>query len=70
MEDFADVVEDMLAVGCAIQVGNENELFQGISAFLQDPGKRREKGVAARQFVEARQGVNMRHIDLIRQVLS
>jgi len=70
MEDFADVVEDMLAAGCVIQVGNENELLQGISFYLQDPQLRKEKGGAARRFVEARQGVNMRHIDLIRQVLS
>lgn len=70
MEDFADVVEDMLAAGCAIQVGGEQELLQGISAYLQDPEHGKEKGEAARRFVEARQGVNMRHIDLIRQVLS
>ncbi len=70
MEDFADVVEDMLAAGCAIQVNGEDELLQGISVYLQDAGKRKEKGEAARRFVEARQGVNMRHIDLIRQVLS
>ncbi|MCK9296058.1 MAG: 3-deoxy-D-manno-octulosonic acid transferase [Desulfobulbaceae bacterium] len=70
MEDFADVVEDMLAAGCASQVNGEDELLQGIAVYLQDAGKRKEKGEAARRFVEARQGVNMRHMNLIRQVLS
>ncbi|MBU0967536.1 MAG: 3-deoxy-D-manno-octulosonic acid transferase [Proteobacteria bacterium] len=70
MEDFADVVEDMLAAGCAIQAGSENELLLSIAAYLKDVAKRKEKGDAARQFVESRRGVNMRHIDLIRQVLS
>ncbi|RJX27228.1 MAG: 3-deoxy-D-manno-octulosonic acid transferase [Desulfurivibrio sp.] len=70
MEDFADVVEDMLAAGCAIQVSGEQELLQSLSSYLQEPELGREKGRAARQFVKSRQGVNMRHIDLIRQVLS
>ena len=70
MADFADVVEDMLTAKCAIQVGSENELLQSISSYLKDSVKRKEKGEAARKFVESRQGVNMRHIDLIRQVLS
>ena len=69
MEDFADVVDDMLAAGCAVQVGNEEELAGRLRFYLANAAERKQRGEAAREFVEARRGVSMRHIDLIRQVL-
>ncbi|MBI5559521.1 MAG: 3-deoxy-D-manno-octulosonic acid transferase [Deltaproteobacteria bacterium] len=70
MEDFADVVEDMLSAGCAVQARTEDELYRGIRLYLGNQELRKEKGKAAREFVESRQGVSMRHIELIRQVLA
>jgi 3-deoxy-D-manno-octulosonic-acid transferase len=70
MEDFADVVDDMLTSGCATQVRGEEELAARLRFCLADAAARKRQGEAARQFVAVRQGVSLRHVELIRQVLS
>ncbi|MFZ5759237.1 MAG: 3-deoxy-D-manno-octulosonic acid transferase [Thermodesulfobacteriota bacterium] len=70
MEDFADVVEEMMAEGCAEEVGDAEELAEKIAPLLADEVLRKEWGTTARTFVTARQGVNDRYLDLIGEALS
>lgn len=70
MEDFADVAEEMMAEQCARQVQTADQLLEGISGLLLDEKLRKKTGNAARVFVSSRQGVNLRHMELIERVLS
>ena len=70
MEDFADIVDEMVSEKAAVQLVGPDELYPQIVEYLQYPEKMKQSGQAAQSFVLARQGVTKRHIDLIERMLS
>lgn len=69
MEDFIDIVTDMLRTNIAIQVNEINDLEREIKRMLSSRDTLDSYGDRASEFVQERQGVTRRHIDLIREVI-
>ena len=69
MEDFIDIVTDMLRDKIAIQVESENDLEKEIRKLLSSPSLLPREGLRASEFVRKRQGVTGRHIEMIRKVI-
>lgn len=69
MEDFIDIVTDMLNEKVAIQVNSEENMRKKIKEFLENPKDLDSYGRRAAEFVRSRQGVTERHIDLLRSLL-
>ncbi|MBU0681172.1 MAG: 3-deoxy-D-manno-octulosonic acid transferase [Proteobacteria bacterium] len=69
MEDFADIVSEMLHEDAARQVKNVDELCLALQNFLVDKASREKAGKRARGFVEDRQGVTARHLKVIAKIL-
>jgi 3-deoxy-D-manno-octulosonic-acid transferase len=69
MEDFIDIVTDMLRTNIAIQVNDENDLERQIKRLLSSRETLASYSNRASEFVQERQGVTKRHIDLIREVI-
>ncbi len=65
MEDFADIVSEMLAEEAARQVGGVDDLCLALQALMVGKTEREEAGQRARAFVEQRQGVTDRHLEVI-----
>jgi 3-deoxy-D-manno-octulosonic-acid transferase len=65
MEDFADIVAEMLNEGAATQVGDVDELCKSLQTLIVDHNKREKAGEMAYAFVEERQGVTDRHLEVI-----
>jgi 3-deoxy-D-manno-octulosonic-acid transferase len=70
MEDFAEISRDLLAVGGARQVHDEEELHAGLSFLLNDPAARERAGQQAQGLVASRRGVTEAHVGLIRDMLT
>jgi 3-deoxy-D-manno-octulosonic-acid transferase len=70
MEDFADIVSEMLNEAAARQVKDVDELCLALQDFLVDKASREKAGKRARGFVEDRQGVTERHLKVIAQILG
>jgi len=70
MEDFAEISRDLLAVGGARQVHDEEEICAALSLFLVDPAERERAGRQAQELIASRRGVTEAHIALIRRVLT
>lgn len=69
MEDFIDIVTDMLNEEVAIQVSSEENMEREIKKLLENPEVLGSYGRRAAEFVRSRQGVTERHIDLLRSIL-
>jgi 3-deoxy-D-manno-octulosonic-acid transferase len=69
MQDFIDIVTDMLNEKVAIQVDSEENMEIEIRKFLENPKELDSYGRKAAEFVRSRQGVTERHIDLLRSLL-
>lgn len=65
MEDFADIVTEMLTEGAARQVEDVDELCRSLHSLMVDQGRRDKAGELAYAFVEKRQGVTGRHLEVI-----
>ncbi len=65
MEDFADIVSEMLAEEAARQVVDVDDLCQALQVLVADQAGRDKFGQQARAFVEERQGVTDRHLKVI-----
>jgi 3-deoxy-D-manno-octulosonic-acid transferase len=70
MEDFADIVREMLAEDAARQVVDVDELRQAMQALLTNSNDRERAGHRARRFVVERQGVTERHLQAIATILE
>ncbi|PLX49057.1 MAG: 3-deoxy-D-manno-octulosonic acid transferase [Desulfobulbaceae bacterium] len=70
MEDFADIVSEMLAEDAARQVADVEELCQALHPLVADSDERRRAGDRARRFVEERRGVTDRHLKVIGDLLG
>jgi 3-deoxy-D-manno-octulosonic-acid transferase len=70
MEDFADIVSEMLAHDAAQQVRDVDELCRLLQALIVDLTSRLKAGSQARVFVEERQGVTDRHLKVIASLLK
>lgn len=70
MEDFAEISEELLAAGGAIQAEDEDALFQAASNWLATPELRKKAGLAALHCVRKQQGVIDRHLQLITILLK
>ncbi len=70
MEDFAEISRDLLAVGGAVQVHDEEELSAALSLLLADPAERERSGRQAQELIGSRRGVTEAHLALIRNVLA
>lgn len=66
MEDFADIVSEMLAEEAARQVADVDDLCLALQILVADRAGQEKTGRLARDFVEQRQGVTDRHLDVIR----
>lgn len=70
MEDFAEIAEDLLNVGGALRVADENSLMLALKKWLGDDKERQVAGLCAARLVEEQRGVTARHVDLVRQVIN
>ncbi len=65
MEDFADIVAEMLKEEAAIQVKDVDDLCNSLQAMIVDHDKLHSAGEMAYAFVKERQGVTDRHLEVI-----
>lgn len=70
MDDFADIVEDMLAVEAGVMVADGVALSHELRRLFADPVSRINMGNRAFEFVAARQGVTQGYVDLVAGVLG
>ncbi|MDR9500705.1 MAG: 3-deoxy-D-manno-octulosonic acid transferase [Desulfurivibrionaceae bacterium] len=68
--DFADIVSEMLAEEAARQVKDVADLCQALQLLAADQVARQRAGQRARAFVEERQGVTDRHLQVIATLLE
>ncbi len=64
-ENFAEVVRQMLAEDALVQVADEASLLAAVLELAQDPQKAAGLGARARGFVQSRQGVVRRSVDIL-----
>jgi 3-deoxy-D-manno-octulosonic-acid transferase len=69
MEDFAEIALDLIAVGGALQVQDADSLFHTLERLLADPAFRLTIGTAASAYINRKQGVTEKHLELIRKFL-
>lgn len=70
MEDFPEIADDLLNAGGAVQVGDEEQLFDRLSNWLDDELLRAEIGAQGAAVVANRRNVTARHLALIREILA
>ncbi len=70
MEDFADIVEEMIPVKAAVQLDDAGQLQQYWHDLLSDDDLQQQAGLGARSFIAARQGVTRRHLKAISTLLT
>jgi len=70
MEDFAEISAELLSVGGAKSVADEEALHQAVSIWLADPELREKAGLAALACVKKQQGVIERHLQLIQALIQ
>lgn len=70
MDDFAEISHDLLAVGGAMMVRDEEELYEGLKALLSHDQKRKQMGLLAGKLVKQQQGVTTRHVELVFELLG
>lgn len=69
MEDFSEIAAELVNCGGGIQVPGEQELLESLTRVFANALYRKEKGMLARQWVRANQGVVRRHLDLLLDLL-
>ena len=69
MENFAEIAEEFLANGAAIQVPSDRELDEAIVSLVSDPVQRARLGAAARALVEANRGAKEKTLAVITALL-
>ena len=69
MENFAEIAEEFLANGAAIQVPSDRELDEAIVSLMSDPVQRARLGAAARALVEANRGAKEKTLAVITALL-
>jgi len=69
MEDFQEIAADLIASGGARTVADVEELAAVLGELIENNTLCRQMGSRSRDFVEARQGVVSRHLDLIATLL-
>lgn len=69
MEDFIEISQSLITSGGAFEVGNSREMSVILKELLASEVLRKEKGLAAKRFVQQQQGVIRRHLKLIHQLL-
>lgn len=70
MEDFAEIADELLDKGGALQVSGPDSMFEATSRLLADPALRRATAEAGRQWVAGHRGVVDKHLAVIRELLS
>ena len=69
MENFAEIAEEFLANGAAVQVRFDRELDEAIVSLMSDPVRRARLGAAARALVEANRGAKEKTLAVITALL-
>ncbi len=69
MENFAEIAEEFLANGAAVQVRLDRELDETIVSLMSDPVRRARLGAAARALVEANRGAKEKTLAVITALL-
>jgi 3-deoxy-D-manno-octulosonic-acid transferase len=69
MENFAEIAEEFLANGAAVQVRFDRELDEAIVSLMGDPVRRARLGAAARALVEANRGAKEKTLSVITALL-
>lgn len=69
MENFAEIAEEFLANGAAVQVWSSGELEEAILELMGDPVYRARLGAAARALVESNRGAKDRTLDVLLDLL-
>ena len=69
MEDFSEIAAELVNCGGGIQVAGEIELENALTRLFANASHQKEKGMLARQWVHANQGVVKRHLDLLLDLL-
>ena len=69
MENFAEIAEEFLANGAAVQVRFDRELDEAIVSLMSDPVRRARLGAAARALVEANRGAKDKTLAVITALL-
>ena len=69
MENFAEIAEEFLANGAAIQVPSDHELDEAIVSLMSDPVQRARLGAAARALIEANRGAREKTLAVITALL-
>lgn len=70
MEDFAEISAELLSVGGAKSVADEESLYQAVNNWLAAPELRKQAGLAALACVKKQQGVIERHLQLIQALIQ
>jgi len=70
MEDFAEISAELLSVGGAKSVADEEALHQAVNNWLAAPELRKQAGLAALACVKKQQGVIERHLQLIQALIQ
>ena len=65
MENFAEIAEEFLANGAAVQVRFDRELDHAVVSLMSDPVQRARLGAAARALVEANRGAKEKTVAVI-----
>ena len=69
MEDFLEVSQDLTIAGGAIQVADEEELYQRTLTLLGDADVRQNMGAKSVALLAKQQGTTERHVELIRNIM-
>ncbi len=69
MQDFSEIANEMISSGAAMEVTNQQTLYNHIDKLLRDPEYRAQRGKSAFQFVHNQHGVVARHLDIIDGIL-
>ncbi len=69
MENFAEIAEDFLANGAAVQVRHDRELESAVIGLMTDPVQRARLGAAARALVDANRGARDRTLAVVTALL-
>jgi 3-deoxy-D-manno-octulosonic-acid transferase len=69
MQNFAEIAEEFLANGAAVQVRSDRDLEATVVALMNDPVRRARLGAAARALIDANRGAKDRTLAVISTVL-
>jgi len=69
MDDFPEVSHDLVRCGGALEVADEEDLYQRLKGLLADPDLRQRMGEKSVALLAKQQGATGRHVELIRKLL-